>query len=119
MVPGRWDFDIYQGSKLSFTLRWKDENGNAIVTTGYDWKMQIRETYDSVTPIATLDNVTPTGGIVDDGAGVLSFKIPAGVTQLMDFSTAVYDLEFEPPSGADDRDKLIKGKVTFHREATL
>lgn len=119
MIPGRWDFSIFQGSKWSVTVRWKDELGNAIITTGYDWKMQIRESYDSLTPIATLDNATPTGGITDDGAGLLVLSIPASVTQVMDFSTAVYDLEFEPPTGPDDRDKLLRGKVTFEREATL
>lgn len=119
MIPGRWDFTIHQGSKFDFHLQWKDEDGNNVVTTDYIWKMQIRETYDSLTAIATLDNSTPSSGIIDDGTGGLDFKIPASATQVMDFSTAVFDLEFEPPSGADDRDKLIKGKVTFLREATL
>lgn len=119
MTPGRWDFSIIQGSKFEVNLQWKDEDGNAIVTTGYDWKMQIRESYTSTTAIHTMDNAAPGNGITDNGSGLIGLKIPASITQLMDFSTAVYDLEFEPPSGADDRDKLLRGKVTFEREATL
>lgn len=118
MIPGRWDFSIYQGSKFEVNLQWKDEDGNVVDTTGYEWKMQIREFYNSATPIITLDSTTPAG-ITDNGSGLLNIKIPASDTQLMDFSNAVYDLEFEPPSGADDRDKLLRGKVKFEREATL
>lgn len=121
MIPGSWDFDIYQGSRFSVQLEWKDEDENLIDMTGYTWKMQIREFFNSTVPILTL-STTPgvgEGSIVIDGPGLLTVSIAASLTQALDFDRAVYDLEFTPPAGAEFKDKLLRGKVRFMREATV
>lgn len=120
MIPGNWDFDIYQGSRFSVQLEWKDEDGNLVDMTDYTWKMQLRESYKSSTVLLTLQT-TPgveDGSIVIDGLGLFTLSIPADITQDLDFTHAVYDLEFTPPAGAEFRDKLLRGKVKLIEEST-
>lgn len=117
MVPGVLNIDIYKGSRFEANIEWKDENGVLVPITNFVWKMQIRETWDSASVIFELNEVD--GTIVATDPGIIALNIPADDTEAMDFWTAVYDLEFQPPAGAAFRDKLIRGGAKFHKESTL
>lgn len=83
--------------------------------TGLTAKMQLREKLTSTTVLHEL--TTQNGGIVFDNAlKTITLTIPAAVTALFDFTSAVYTLEF-----TDSQSKTTtfsKGNVLLEREVT-
>lgn len=120
MVPGQYDFILYQGTNdgLTFSLT---SNNVPLNLTGYDVRMQIRKNYDSNTTyfvastLLTVPNivVTPLLGkiqvyIYPDDTSVIPFK--------GDSLECVYDIEIIDNLGEVTR--VLMGNVTISREVT-
>ncbi len=115
MTAGVYDIVILQGADFSLSLVWKDSSGNVIDITGYDARMDIRETKESDTIIKTL---SVTGGeiTITGASGQIDLALTAAVTDAFDFDDAVYDLEIISASGTVTR--LMEGEVSLNREVT-
>ena len=48
--PGYLDLNCYQGATFDYMLTWTT-GGTAVNLTGFNARMQVRETYDSTTPV--------------------------------------------------------------------
>lgn len=82
--------------------------------TGYTARMQIRETVESTT---TLVSLTELSGITLGGtAGTIAIVISATATALLDFDSAVYDLEVVSAGGVVT--PVAYGNVYLNDEVT-
>ena len=106
---------IEQGSKFNPVLTLTDSTSTLINLTGYTARMQIRETVDAATTIASL--TTENGGITLGGAaGTVTLYISGSDTAAFDFEVAVYDLELVDGSG--DVQRWVYGDVSLSKEVT-
>ena len=85
-----------------------------VVLSGYTARMQIRETVEATTTLASL--VSPTDIVLDDTNHTITITIAAVVTAAYDFKTAVYDLELVSGTGVVTR--LLEGAVIVSDEVT-
>jgi hypothetical protein len=116
MIPGEWNFTIYQGAALSKTITWPDRD-----MTGGTFAMHIRKNKDSAEML--LELTTANGRITASLSGsdtLIVLDVSAVATAALDFSTyqAYYDLEYIPASGAEDTERLLMGRVALSREVT-
>lgn len=82
---------------------------------GYTAKMQLRKSLTDVNPLLELS--TTNNSIVLGGSeGSIQLLIAATVTETLDFTSALYDLELTSPSGVVTR--LLEGKVAVRKEVT-
>jgi hypothetical protein len=56
-----FSFTIKQGSDLSISMTWLDDNGNPVNLTGYSMKLSIRRAPSTPAPILTLLSSSMTG----------------------------------------------------------
>ena len=125
MAAGNYSFTIEQGTTFERVFKYKDENGAPVDLTGYDVRMQIRSSYDSVTTLASL-----TSGSGDFVLSVpidavepytttknqIKLTISATNTAAYTFDQALYDIELESETGVVTR--LLQGKIKLSREVT-
>ena len=115
MTAGSLDITIEQGSDYFNELVWKDSNENIVTLTGYSAKMEIRSKYGSIDVLLELSTVN--GRItISELDGQIILQIPSAVTELITWTTGVYDLELTGPTGIVTR--LLQGKVTVIKEVT-
>lgn len=117
MKPAVVNLTIYQGSTFMQEFQWKTGNPAVPVNlTGYTARMQIRSKVADPTIISNL--TTENSGITfpDAIAGKFVLEISATATALMDFKSAVYDLEMIMPNGKVKR--LFGGSVALSPEVT-
>lgn len=114
-MAARYDLTIEQGATLSKSFTYQTSAGVAINLTGYTARMHIRETYSSVTTIATL--TTENGGITITGAtGTVAITMSATATSALATGLiGVYDLELISGTTVV---RLIEGQVTVTPEVT-
>lgn len=117
MLAGKYDLVIEQGSAFDETVYWKDANADAVDITGYTGKAEVRQDFDSASPLLTF---TLTLG---DAAGTIQMTATAVVIRALDFDRAFWSLELSPGGAANlhtstDNITLLEGKVVFKREAT-
>lgn len=114
MAAGLYNILIEQGATFIRTLVWRDSDGNLIDVTGFTARMQIRSKQSSSTVIleVTSDDYITVG----DTDGEIYIEIPASVTEDLDFTRAVYDLEMISSGGIVTR--LIQGDITLSKEVT-
>lgn len=106
---------IEQGATYEQGLVYNDSAGDPIDLTGCTARMHIREAYDSEAEIIEL--TTENGRITLGGVlGTIVLYIADEDTELLDFSSARYDLELVLPSGRVTR--LLRGKVKLLLEVT-
>lgn len=106
-----------QGSRFFQRIRLRTSSGAPLDLTGYAARMQLRESVDSPTVLVELTTANGFLAITSPAtSGELTITIPTGTTTLLDFDTAVYDLELVQPDGEAKR--LLEGTVTFSREVT-
>lgn len=100
MEPIKYDFKIYQGA--SFFKRITLELDNAIQDlTDYNASLVVKSTTHGVV-LLTLDTDT-NGGIVLGGTdGTLDILIEDEATELFLWTSGIYRLYLEPPSGLED-----------------
>ena len=111
MAAGKYNILIQQGATFYKQIVLRGTDSIPVDLTGATIMSQVRETYDSPGIIATMvtDIPTPTNG-------TFTLTIADTVTDLLDFTTAVYDVEVHYPDGFVDR--VLEGKVVFSKGTT-
>jgi hypothetical protein len=122
-LAGRYSFIIEQGTTFIREIRYMDSTGLPVDLTDYGARMQIRQTYDSVTTIVTLTDsigVDGSGLSITPISGTISVTLSAASSSALNFNgEAYFDLEIYSGSGASQFVKrLIEGRVRLSREIT-
>ena len=132
MAAGNFSFTIEQGATTDFELAYKDSSGNPIDLTGYDARMQLKDSAGGSTTFLTLSSsLQPDGtGLNLSGSGGLNASKPTTSGSIgifishtsssnLSFTKAVYDLEIVSGSGTGTVvTRLIQGKVNLSKEVT-
>lgn len=116
VIPVKDTLKIFQGA--TFQHRWKyvDSDDNVINITGYSARLQVRERWEASAKL--IDATDGNGKLVIVGAsGTIDLLLTATETALLDFDSAVFDLELLH-SDAVTVDKMAYGPVQLVREIT-
>ena len=117
-APGVLDLDMWQGASWDYTLTWKT-GGTAVNLTGYNARLQVRETYDAGTAVMSL--TAGTGITLGGTAGTIILEASSTATAGVDATPPgpqqyVYDLELVSPAGIVTR--LVEGRMLVYPEVT-
>jgi hypothetical protein len=116
MGAARFDLVIEQGATFDKTFVWKDASKVVKNLTAYTAAMQIRDTVDTTTTIASSTGTSPNITITLGGtAGTIQIVIAASATALFTFDLAVYDLEVTTGTTVK---RLLEGEVKLNKEVT-
>lgn len=125
MPAGRYSFTIEQGATTSFQLQYSDSDGNPVDLTGYQARMQIRETIPSTVIICSLSssldsdgtglNLSGSSGTLPLASGSIGVYISAASSSNFDFDSAVYDIELVDGSEVV---RLVQGRIKLDKEVT-
>jgi hypothetical protein len=122
MAAGKYSFIIEQGSTTNFSIVYTDSTGTPIDLSGYDSKMQIRETYTSA-PLLTLSsslNADGTGlNMANAASGSIGIYIASCTSSLLTFNEALYDLDIISGSNCPIVNRILEGKVKLSKEVTV
>ena len=132
MAAGNFSFTIEQGATTDFELVYKDSSGNPIDLTGYNARMQLKDSIGGSTTYLTLSsslqsdgtglNLSGSGGnqaSKPTTSGSIGVFISHTTSSNLSFSSAVYDLEIVSGSGIGTVvTRLIQGKVNLSKEVT-
>ena len=133
MADGNYSFTIEQGATTDFELVYRDSNSNPVDLTGYQAKMQLKDSIGGSSTFLTLSSsLTPDGtGLNLSGSGgnnaskpLTSGSIGIFISHVtssnLTFGTAVYDLEIVSGSGNTAVvTRLLQGKINLSKEVTL
>ena len=125
MAAGKYSFSIEQGATTSFQVVYKDANSNPVDLSGYQARMQIRETIASSTVICRLSssldadgtglNLSGSVGTLPLSSGSIGVYISAASSSGFTFDTAVYDLELVTGGTVT---RLLQGTIKLDKEVT-
>jgi hypothetical protein len=114
MKPGELDLEIIQGSTYRQSFRW-EVNGDPVDLTDWAARMQVRRKLKDTKVLIEL--TTENGGIeFEPTEGRFNLYLSAEDTAALNFTTAVYDIEFIAPNG--DVCRLMQGVVELSKEVT-
>lgn len=129
MAAGKYSFVIEQGTTVDFEIQYKDSNNQPIDLTGYSARMQIRPSAPSDTVHLTLSssrnpdgtglNMSGSDGMTPPTSGAIGIYVAACTSSLLNFDTAVYDLEIY--SGSTEckvTTRVLEGIVKLSKEVT-
>ena len=126
MAAGKYSFLIEQGASLNFELNWVDSDDKPLDLTGYQGRMHIRPTLESETIYLSLTsslqecgtgiNFSGSSGDTPVQSGSIGVFISAKVTENLNFTDGVYDLEVFQNDCEVTR--LIEGKVKLSKNVT-
>lgn len=85
------------------------------LSSGWTARMQIRASIDDTTVISSFTSAS--GSIVLGADGLIELKLSATATDLLDFTSAVYDLELVE-TGSTEVNRVAAGKVTLIKQVT-
>ena len=116
--PGLLDLDMWQGASWDYTLTWQT-GGVPVNLTGYNARMQVRESHASSTAVLSL--VAGTGITLGGTAGTIILEATAVQTAAISAQPPgpqqyVYDLELVSPASIVTR--LVEGRVLVYPEVT-
>lgn len=109
--PAEHPLKLRQGDTYKRTLTWL-VNKVPVNLTGYDARLQVRESPDDATAALDASEYLTLGG----AAGTIEIEIPAAETADLEPGRYVYDLEVE--SGGGEVTTLIAGSLTVSAEVT-
>ena len=111
-----YNFTIEQGTRHSFAVQYKNQDGSVFDFTGYTGKLQVRKTVSAGDVLIEL--VTPTDIVINIPLGKLTITfLPAATIPLANsIQKLVYDLEME--SGVANVIRIIEGAITISPEVT-
>lgn len=120
MAAGRDNIVIEKGATFNKTYLYKDSDGAAIDISTYEGRMQVREHIDSATVLVDLTSSPAAGIIIEPGAetGRIDIKIGADVTDTLNFSTGVFDLELYIVADTTEVIRLVEGAVSLRSAVT-
>lgn len=112
IYAGDYDILCLQGATFNRTATWTI-GGTAVNLTGWTAAMQVRDTYDSTSPVLTL--TSGTGITLGGTAGTIQISVAATATAALPQGQYVYDLELN--SGSEIT-RLLQGNFTVSPEVT-
>jgi hypothetical protein len=124
-MAAKYNIKVDQGSTRDFYVRPKQPGGEPFDFDGYGARMQIRQTFESATPL--LELTTANGGITfptaaqmladwsRDEDGWLKVSMTATQTTAITAGTYVYDIEVYTGTFVQ---RVIEGSIQFRREVT-
>ncbi len=125
MAAGKYSFSVEQGATTSCQAVYKDANSNPVDLSGYQARMQIRETIASSTVICRLSssldadgtglNLSGSAGTLPLASGSIGVYISAASSSGFTFDTAVYDLELVTGGTVT---RLLQGTIKLDKEVT-
>ena len=132
MAAGSYSFTIEQGATTDFELVYKDSSGNPNDLTGYNARMQLKDSHGGSTTYLTLSsslnpdgtglNLSGSGGNAASKpptSGSIGIYISHTTSSNLTFSSAFYDLEIVSGSGNTATvTRLVQGKVNLSKEVT-
>lgn len=108
-----WEVDI--NTTYSFSVVYKDPNGNPIDITGSTAKMQVRNAQGDKLAFTLT---SPSGGITIDGPnGLITVKMTPTQTSKLFYPKSVYDLMLTDSQA--NKTKLVGGYLTASRSVTI
>ena len=118
MSAGTYNFTIEQGTTFTRTFWYKDSSGEPINLSGYNIRMDIKNSYDSAA-LATFSTSTghftlstPADGTIPNQINLL---VNATETAALNFSGALYDIEL---INGDIVTRLLQGRIKLSPEVT-
>lgn len=125
MAAGKYSFTIEQGATTNFEIQYKDSGSTPINLAGYSAKMQLRTAVDNTTALLTLSsslqpdgtglNLSGSNGNKTLLSGSIGVIISAFTSSVLNFDTAVYDLELMSGSVVT---RLLEGTVRLSKNVT-
>ena len=125
MAAGKYSFTIEQGATTNFEIQYKDSGSTPINLAGYSAKMQLRTAVDNSTALLTLSsslqpdgtglNLSGSNGNKTLLSGSIGVIISAFTSSVLNFDTAVYDLELMSGSVVT---RLLEGTVRLSKNVT-
>jgi len=125
MAAGKYSFTIEQGATTNFEIQYKDSGSTPINLAGYSAKMQLRTAVDNTTALLTLSsslepdgtglNLSGSNGNTTLLSGSIGVIISAITSSVLNFDTAVYDLELMSGSVVT---RLLEGTVRLSKNVT-
>ena len=117
-APGLLDLNMWQGASWDYTLTWQT-GGTPVNLSGYDARLQVRESHASSTAVLSL--TAGTGITLGGTAGTIILEATATQTAAISAQPPgpqqyVYDLELV--SGAGVVTRLVEGRVLVYPEVT-
>ncbi len=111
--PGTYNITCPQGATFDKTFS-VALDGTPKDLTGFSAALQVRETFDSTTPVVSLTNGSgiTLGGVL----GTINVIVSSSATSAIPAGYYSYDLEIT--SGAGVRDRLLEGKFVVTPEVT-
>lgn len=109
--PAEYPIKMRQGDTYKRTLTWLVSK-TPVDLTGYDARLQIRESADDTTAALDASDYLTLGG----EEGTIDIEIPANETATLDPGRYVYDLEVESAGG--EVTTLLAGSVKVTAEVT-
>jgi hypothetical protein len=124
MLPGNYDWTIYQGDQFIFTFTlqtWtnyptKPEVLAAENLTGKTVRFQVRKSATSATILASGSTATGEVVVATPANGTIVITISGLVTKLFDFSCGHYDIETY--TDINNPETVLEGKVTLTKQVT-
>jgi len=121
MTAGRFNIIMEQGATFSLPITVSDVISGSTVPrdlTDYTARMKIKQFIADSVPLVELTTenfyiLMDPDQVVNPGKMLLT--LPATVTEALDFSRGVYDLELV---NDDVVERVLEGKVIFRREVT-
>jgi len=111
------DTFIDQGSTFELNIQAQNSDKSVMDLTGYDARMQVRETIDSSTVL--LSASTGDGRItINAPGGIVMIRVGADVTTVLTFNTAKYDVEIYKAGDLTTVKRLVQGNISLHPEVT-
>ena len=108
-----WEVDV--NTTYSFSVIYKDPNGDPIDITGSTAKMQVRSTQGDKLAFTLT---SPSGGITIDGPnGLITVKMTPTQTSKLFYPKSVYDLMLTDSNA--NKTRLVGGYITAARSVTI
>jgi hypothetical protein len=115
-MAGQRNFEVDQNTTFTFTVEYKDNDGDPIVLTDCSAKMQVRDTKGGSKLAFSL--TSPSGGITIDGAlGKLTIKMTPTQTNKLFYPKSSYDIMLTDSNL--NKTKLLEGFITLSRSVTI
>lgn len=110
------NFEVDQNTTFTFTIDYKDNNGDPIDLTDCVVKMQVRDTKGGAKLAFTL--TSPSGGInVDELLGRINIRMTPSQTNKLFFPKSSYDIMLTDSNS--NKTKILEGFLTLSRSVTV
>jgi hypothetical protein len=115
-MAGQKNFEVDQNTTFTFTVEYKDNDGDPINLTNCSAKMQVRDTKGGSQLAFSL--TSPSGGIIIDAAlGKLTIKMTPTQTSKLFYPKSSYDIMLTDSNL--NKTKLLEGFITLSRSVTI